>query len=140
MLSVLSPEKAPFFSDELFRWAFFELGKGKGWDRPIKYTAKEYAELYEKAQELLERLRVNAVDAEKVAFVLGKGALPGKSAKNEGVQKPKHKAGEDPPVAAKGKRPKHSSSQDESTLPDKTTATCMTDDKSLRRSKRQRTK
>ena len=42
--------------------------------RSIKYTPKEYLELFEKLQELLKRIQVEAVDAEKVAYVLGKRA------------------------------------------------------------------
>ena len=72
LLSVYDPDQAPFFSDELFRWAFWDSGKGKGWDRPIKYTPKEYLELFQQVQELRERLEVKAVEAEKVAYVLGK--------------------------------------------------------------------
>lgn len=74
LLSVYTSE-APFFSDELYRWAFFESGdtKGRGWDRPIKYNGKEYAALFNRVQELRERLQVSAVEAEKVAYVLGKG-------------------------------------------------------------------
>lgn len=84
MLSVYNPDKAPFFSDELFRWAFFESGRGNGWDRRIKYTAKEYAELYDKVQELISRLNVSAVDTEKVAYVLGKeGPVGGDDARED---------------------------------------------------------
>lgn len=74
LLSVYSPEEAPFFSDELFRWSMWKSGKGQGWDRPIKYTPKEYAELFAKVAHLRERIGVNAVDSEKVAYVLGKTA------------------------------------------------------------------
>lgn len=83
MLSVLDPQKAPFFSDELFRWALFKSGRGNGWDRRIKYTAKEYAELYVKVEQLLKRLGVAAVDAEKVAYVLGKQGLATASTKED---------------------------------------------------------
>lgn len=76
VLSVYDPNAAPFFSDELFRWALFESGKGKGWDRQIKYTAKEYAELRDRIADLSSRLGVSAVDAEKVAYTLGKGLVP----------------------------------------------------------------
>ncbi|EME44721.1 hypothetical protein DOTSEDRAFT_98624, partial [Dothistroma septosporum NZE10] len=74
LLSVYDPDHTPFFSDELFRWAFWSPAKGKGWDRSIKYTPKEYLELFEKVQELCERLEVKAIEAEKVAYVLGKRA------------------------------------------------------------------
>ena len=71
LLSVAFPSTVPFFSDELYRWAFWEEGKGKGWDRPIKYSAKEYHDLYSKVQELQERHGWLAVDIEKMAYVLG---------------------------------------------------------------------
>lgn len=78
ILSVYDPEAAPFFSDELFRWAFYEEAKGKGWDRSIKYNAKEYLQLFEKIQELRKRFQkeyqrgIAAVEIERVAYVLGK--------------------------------------------------------------------
>lgn len=78
LLSVYDPETAPFFSDELFRWSFHEAGKGKGWDRDIKYNVKEYLQLFEKVQELRQRFRsehqrdIAAAEIEKVAYVLGK--------------------------------------------------------------------
>ena len=85
LLSVYEPHTAPFFSDELFRWCFFEEGKGKGWDREIKYNLKEYLDLYGKVQELRERFKkdyrrgISAVEIEKVAYVLGKQATGGSS-------------------------------------------------------------
>jgi len=78
ILSVYDPETAPFFSDELFRWAHFEEGSGKGWDRGIKYNVKEYLGLFDKIVQLRTRLEtesereIAAVDAEKVAYVLAK--------------------------------------------------------------------
>lgn len=71
LLSVAFPDQVPFFSDELFRWAFWEEGKGKGWDRPIKYTSKEYLELYSKVQEVRNKHGWPAANIEKTAFVLG---------------------------------------------------------------------
>ena len=83
LLSVYDPVQAPFFSDELFRWVFWDSGKGKGWDRPIKYTPKEYLELFEKVQQMRERLEIKAVEAEKVAYVLGKRATGVKASKDD---------------------------------------------------------
>lgn len=83
LLSVFDPSVAPFFSDELFRWSFFESGKGKGWDREIKYNMKEYLQLFDRVQDLQGRLQkhgrheTSAVEIEKVAYVLGKQALHG---------------------------------------------------------------
>ncbi|KAK4549841.1 hypothetical protein LTR36_005142 [Oleoguttula mirabilis] len=85
LLSVYDPVNIPFYSDELFRWAMWDepaTPKGSGWKRDIKYTIKEYLELYSKVQELRTRLtsesgkEVSALDTEKVAYVLGKQADP----------------------------------------------------------------
>jgi hypothetical protein len=74
LLSTSSPDDVPFFSDELFRWVFWEAKPACGWDRKIKYSAKEYRELLAKVAELRERVgkKVSAMDLEKVAYVLGK--------------------------------------------------------------------
>ncbi|KAK4971880.1 hypothetical protein LTR66_011394 [Elasticomyces elasticus] len=83
LLASLDPATVPFFSDELFRWLKLEDGKGKGWDRKIAYTIKEYGELYQGVQRLKKRMLeshkrdVTAVDIEKVAYVLGKRAKQG---------------------------------------------------------------
>ena len=85
LLSVFDLDVVPFFSDELFRWCFFEDGNGKGWDRKIKYDVKEYVQLYARVQELRQRFKnsfdrdVPAVEIEKVAYVLGKTATGGMS-------------------------------------------------------------
>ena len=72
LLSTSEPETLPFFSDELFRWAFWENKSGVGWDRKIKYSLKEYRELKDKVDELRRRIGKGAIEAEKVAYVLGK--------------------------------------------------------------------
>lgn len=72
LLSTSDPKTLPFFSDELFRWAFWENKSGAGWDRKIKYSVKEYRELKEKVDELRDRTGRTAIEAEKVAYVLGK--------------------------------------------------------------------
>jgi hypothetical protein len=76
ILSAGEPDWCPFFSDELYRWCFWgeeeRKGKGRGWKRKIGYTVKEYKELFEKVWEIRERLGVNAVEVEKVAWVLGR--------------------------------------------------------------------
>ena len=151
MLSVLHPERAPFFSDELFRWAFFEPRKGNGWDRPIKYTEKEYKMLYQKVNELRERMGASAVDAEKVAFVLGKGDLSRMPAKEDAAKHSKHEANED---AHEEKRPERIGvtktkralpndrllTKDKAGSANKTTRVDTADSNSVRRSKRQRRK
>lgn len=72
LLSTSDPEALPFFSDELFRWAFWEDKSGSRWDRKIKYSLKEYKELVAKVDELRKRISRAAIDIEKVAYVLGK--------------------------------------------------------------------
>ena len=98
LLSTYSPDHIPFFSDELFRWCFYEgAADGTGWDRPIKYTVKQYLDLFEKVQELLSTMRsrfqrpLAAVDLEKVAYVLGKRARDGLSS-DEMENKPLEKS------------------------------------------------
>lgn len=99
ILSCYDPETVPFFSDELFRWLHWEeeddddddesvnlskkrrkkiQGEGQGWERKIKYTAKEYESVFEKTTQLRERLEeesgkaVRAVDVERAAFAISK--------------------------------------------------------------------
>lgn len=80
LLSCYDPVKVPFFADELYRYLHWEEAKNKGWDRKIKYTIKEYKDLFEKLQNLQERLENEsgetppAIDIEKMAYVLGKRA------------------------------------------------------------------
>lgn len=76
LLATYAPTVVPFFSDELFRWAFFEPGKEKGWDRKIKYTLKEYRDLMDRVAGFRARIgaHVGCLDVEKVAYVLGKTA------------------------------------------------------------------
>jgi hypothetical protein len=72
LLSTSNPEELPFFSDELFRWAFWEDAPGSRWDRKIKYSLKEYRDLVTRVDELRARTGKSALEAEKVAYVLGK--------------------------------------------------------------------
>lgn len=65
LLSIHSPSNIPFFSDECFLWLCRSGAKST-----IKYNAKEYGELLTAAAEVMERLGVQAVDVEKVAFAL----------------------------------------------------------------------
>ncbi|KAL9598175.1 MAG: hypothetical protein Q9219_004672 [cf. Caloplaca sp. 3 TL-2023] len=87
ILACYDAVRVPFFSDELFRWMHWEDGevssnggskkrkagseKG-GWERKIKYTAKEYLSLFDKVRALSERLgsEIKAVDIERVARVI----------------------------------------------------------------------
>ncbi|KAI9664582.1 MAG: hypothetical protein M1821_006028 [Bathelium mastoideum] len=81
ILSCYDQNNVPFFSDELYRWLHWERGTGKGWDRKLKYTIREYQSMYEKAQSCLQRLeresekRVTSLSLEKAAYVLGKRAV-----------------------------------------------------------------
>jgi hypothetical protein len=72
LLSTNNPEEHPFFSDELFRWAFWDDAPGSRWDRKIKYSLKEYRDLVARVDELRDRIGKSALEAEKVAYVLGK--------------------------------------------------------------------
>jgi len=72
LLSTNNPEEHPFFSDELFRWAFWSDAPGSRWDRKIKYSLKEYRDLLARVDELRDRIGKSALEAEKVAYVLGK--------------------------------------------------------------------
>lgn len=65
LLAVLDPDRILFFADEAFYW----LCCG-GKKAPIKYNAKEYQDLSERARKLCRRLDVKAVDVERVAFVI----------------------------------------------------------------------
>ncbi|KAF2625366.1 hypothetical protein BU25DRAFT_493001 [Macroventuria anomochaeta] len=73
LLSVYQPDQVPFFSDELFRWTHWDSPGKSGWLRIIKYNVTEYKEILASVEGLRKRLGVKAVDAEKVAYVLGKG-------------------------------------------------------------------
>ena len=82
-LSCYDIAKAPFFSDELFRYLHWSNAQVKEWDQKISYTMKEYKTLYDKTQVLRGRLEkesgqmVKAIDLEKMAFSLAKGAHAG---------------------------------------------------------------
>ncbi|KND91336.1 hypothetical protein TOPH_04048 [Tolypocladium ophioglossoides CBS 100239] len=76
LLAVHDPTRVIFFSDEAFYWLC--CGGGKA---PIKYTAKEYQSLRDRAGELTKRLGVSATHVEKVAYVLME--RPGAGAKSK---------------------------------------------------------
>jgi hypothetical protein len=75
LLAAFKPDDVPIFSDEAFRWVFFEPGVGRGWDRKIKYDLKEYTQFVGKVKEIAERLKVKPNEVEIAGFVLGKGGL-----------------------------------------------------------------
>jgi hypothetical protein len=82
---VRDPTQVPFFQDELFHWLCGGGGGdgGRGRDagpgeekveeRKLKYSVKEYKELFEAVAALRQRLdgRVSAEQVEKVGFVVG---------------------------------------------------------------------
>ncbi|OQO02442.1 hypothetical protein B0A48_11969 [Cryoendolithus antarcticus] len=118
LLAVNDPERVPFFSDELFRWAFWKDETASRWDRKIKYTPKEYRELVARVAEFRSRVEgVSAAEIEKVAYVLGKReqdlAIVGevsqpKAAKDDVETKPstKRKANPEEAVSAGSEKPK----------------------------------
>ncbi|KAF3052516.1 hypothetical protein E8E11_011506 [Didymella keratinophila] len=115
LLSVHQPDTVPFFSDELFRWSQWDAagkkGDDKGWDRKIKYNVGEYKEVLKSMGELRKRLGVRAVDAEKVAYVLGKemadidgdggGEGKGEDVADEEIEENKEKGGDAQAESAK---------------------------------------
>lgn len=52
-----------------------EKGAPGGWKRVIRYNNKEYEELARRVGEVAGRLGVDAVDLERVAWVLGKEGI-----------------------------------------------------------------
>jgi hypothetical protein len=79
LLSVRDPTRVPFFQDELFHWLCgsgrrrSDGGPEKVEERKLKYSIKEYKELFEAVAALRQRLdgRVSAEQVEKVGFVVG---------------------------------------------------------------------
>lgn len=67
LLSIHDPDGSIFFSDEAFVWLCRGGIKTKG---GIKYNAKEFEELDSQARKLMSRLGVQALQVEKVAFVV----------------------------------------------------------------------
>ncbi|RDA87013.1 hypothetical protein CP532_3229 [Ophiocordyceps camponoti-leonardi (nom. inval.)] len=69
LLSVHDPPRCIFFSDEAFRW----LCRGGDARAPIRYTVAEYRALGEAADAVARRIGVEAVELEKVAYVVMRG-------------------------------------------------------------------
>lgn len=69
LLSVRHPDHVPFFSDEAYRW--LTCTTGNAWTVGIKYNVKEFRMMLSTSLELCQRLSVNAVDVERVGWVLG---------------------------------------------------------------------
>ena len=75
ILSVYDPENVIFFSDEAYYWLCTNGEKSA-----IKYNVKEFEDLHTKTKALMTKLKVSAIEIEKVAFVIMK--------ENETVSKP----------------------------------------------------
>jgi hypothetical protein len=97
ILTIFDPDHIPFFQDEMFLW-FFPDTKGE----KLKYSLKEYRQLFEAVTPVLRRLGCTAVELEKVAYVLGymdvlggkeRDGLKGWFEKEEGVDKADDGAG-----------------------------------------------
>lgn len=105
LLSVFDARTAPFFADELFRYMHL-TSEGRGWDRKIKYDAKEAIELYDDVAALMERLNrdvvadqhISALDLEKAAYVLGRAST--ESGPSPPVTQKRTAAGENGPEDA----------------------------------------
>ncbi|KAH7321258.1 hypothetical protein B0I35DRAFT_210662 [Stachybotrys elegans] len=69
LLAVHDARRVIFFSDEAFYWLCCNATK-----TAMKYNTKEYDTLRSKAQTLMDRLSVGAMDVEKVAYVVMKQA------------------------------------------------------------------
>ena len=65
VLNIFDPSHIPFFQDEMFLWFFPNLKGAK-----LKYSQKEYMQLYEAVSPVLKNLEVQAVELEKAAYVL----------------------------------------------------------------------
>ncbi|EXJ85939.1 hypothetical protein A1O1_06308 [Capronia coronata CBS 617.96] len=66
ILNVYDSDHVPFFQDEMFMW-FFPHTKGD----KLKYTQKEYLQLFDSARPVLEKLGIKAIELEKISYVLG---------------------------------------------------------------------
>ncbi|EPS36900.1 hypothetical protein H072_9526 [Dactylellina haptotyla CBS 200.50] len=87
ILSAVFPDTIPMFSDEAFRWLMMDeksSSSSAGWNRSIKYDAKEYADFFKKVRQLCKKLIlenkdivVDAGSVEKVGWVLGQEYILG---------------------------------------------------------------
>ncbi|PHH67020.1 hypothetical protein CDD81_4415 [Ophiocordyceps australis] len=71
LLAVHDPARTIFFSDEAFAWLCADSSLASS----PKYSAAEYASLADAAECLVARLGVDAVDVEKVAYVILRSPL-----------------------------------------------------------------
>lgn len=73
LLSVVYPDSIPFFSQQLYRWLYWD--EKSGWSQEFYLTHGKYLGVLERVTDFKEKhslgdRRVSAVDVEKVAFVL----------------------------------------------------------------------
>ncbi|KAL7269075.1 hypothetical protein RUND412_008279 [Rhizina undulata] len=137
ILAAHSPARIPVFSDEGYRWVFFEEGAGKG----LKYDEKEYAGYLTRVWDIVERLKnengsdVTAEDVEKVGFVLGKDVELGSDVGKVGTDEKKAVEKKAPKTTAKKRK-----QEDDETLEevDRKRSRKSAEEGSLRRSQRNR--
>lgn len=119
VLAAFRPSDVPVFSDEGYRWSVYENKPGRGWDRKLKYDAKEYAEYLSQTKKIAERLGVTTEEVEQVGFVLGREAVSG-SASVDKTALETDKAEEK--VSTAGKRTRDSAGTKEEAVPKKRVA------------------
>lgn len=138
LLNVHDPRGVIFFSDEAYYWLCCGGKKGV-----VKYTAKEYRELRERAADLGKRLGVGMVDVEKVAYVVMKRDGLGDDGKKVEVVKMKlndkvdKKEGKPVRKTTKDVKPKKETAAKKEAVPKRKTDKDV-EETGLRRSKRQR--
>jgi hypothetical protein len=99
ILSVHDPENVIFFADEAYRW----LCHG-GEKVAIKYNTQEFVDLFAKAKALSAKLRVTALDIERVAYVIMKESQPPKEPKL--MKEPSERPAGRPRIPEDQKKPK----------------------------------
>lgn len=92
LLSVRNPDSVPFFSDEAYRWLTYTTGNP--WSAGIKYNAREFRAMLSASLELCQRLSVDAVDVERVGWVLRQEDSNLKHIVSEAITGSKRKQGE----------------------------------------------
>ncbi|KUJ24199.1 uncharacterized protein LY89DRAFT_571761 [Mollisia scopiformis] len=97
ILSVHDPQNVIFFSDELYRWLVKD-----GEDVSLKYTTKEFEEVFSKAKAFMSRIKCTPTELEKAAFTLIQENEPEPKPKKE----PSGRGRGRPPLADSEKKPK----------------------------------
>ncbi|RPA86205.1 hypothetical protein BJ508DRAFT_372972 [Ascobolus immersus RN42] len=96
LLAAYRPSVVPVFSDEAFRWVFYNplAGAGEAWDRKIKYDLNEYTEFVDEVLHIAEYHKKNENEVEMIGFVLGRRALPEEKLKKDTKAKEEKKKDE----------------------------------------------